>query len=42
MGSRCTKGQLDHWEDRVEVAEVGGESEVVCTMADAGFNNKRV
>jgi hypothetical protein len=26
-------GQLDHGEDRVEVVEVGGKSEAVCTMA---------
>jgi hypothetical protein len=35
------KGQLDNGEDWVEAAEVGGESEVVCAMADAGFDNER-
>jgi hypothetical protein len=35
------KGQLDNREDWVEEAKVGGESEVVCAVADAGFNNKR-
>jgi hypothetical protein len=34
------KGQLDHRKDWVEAAEVGGESEVVCAMADTGFNDK--
>jgi hypothetical protein len=35
------KGQLDHGEDWVDVAEVERESEVVCAMANIGFNNKR-
>jgi hypothetical protein len=35
------KGQLDHGEDWVEVAEVGGESKAICTMADTGFDDKR-
>jgi hypothetical protein len=33
-------GHLDHREDRVEAAEVGGKSEVVCAMANTGFNDK--
>jgi hypothetical protein len=33
-------GQLDHGENGVKMAEVGGEREVVCTMADMRFNNK--
>jgi hypothetical protein len=40
-GIGMRKGQLDHGEDWVEAAEVGGESEVVCTMADTGFDDKR-
>jgi hypothetical protein len=40
-GIRMFKGQLDHWEDRVEAAEVGGESKVVCTVTDASFDDKR-
>jgi hypothetical protein len=39
-GIRMHNRQLDHREDRVEVAEVGGKSEAVCTMADTGFDNK--
>jgi hypothetical protein len=39
-GIRMHGGQLDHREDRVEVAEVGGR-EVVCAMADTGFDDKR-
>jgi hypothetical protein len=35
------KGQLDHGEDWVDVAEVEGESEVVYAMANTGFDNKR-
>jgi hypothetical protein len=34
------KGQLDHREDWMEVAEVEEESKVVCTMADTGFDDK--
>jgi hypothetical protein len=34
------EGQLNHGKDWVEAAEVGGESEAVCTMADTGFNDK--
>jgi hypothetical protein len=34
------KGQLDHGEDGVKAAEVGGQSKAVCTMADTGFNDK--
>jgi hypothetical protein len=40
-GIGMRKGQLDHGEDRVEVAEVGGESEAICAMADTGFGDKR-
>jgi hypothetical protein len=32
--------QLDYGEDGVKVAEVGGQSEVVCTMANIGFDDK--
>jgi hypothetical protein len=32
---------LDHWEDRVEAVEVGGESEAIHAMANTGFDNKR-
>jgi hypothetical protein len=39
-GIRMRNGQLDHREDRVEAAEVGGKSKAVCTMADTGFDNK--
>jgi hypothetical protein len=40
-GIRMCKGQLDHGEDGVEAAEVGGESEAICTMVNTGFDNKR-
>jgi hypothetical protein len=33
-------GQFDHREDRVKAAEVGGQSEAVCTMADTSFDDK--
>jgi hypothetical protein len=33
-------GQLDHGEDGVKAVEVGRKSEVVCAMADTGFNDK--
>jgi hypothetical protein len=33
-------GQLDHVEDRVEAAEVGGKSVTVYAMADTGFDDK--
>jgi hypothetical protein len=39
-GIGMRKGQLDHGEDWVEMAEVGGESEAVCAMANTGFDNK--
>jgi hypothetical protein len=39
-GIGMRKGRLDHREDWVEVVEVGGESEAVCTMADTGFDDK--
>jgi hypothetical protein len=32
--------QLDHRGDGVKAAEVGGQSEVVCAMANTGFNDK--
>jgi hypothetical protein len=35
------KGQLDSGEDWVEAAEVEGESEAVCTMAETGFDDER-
>jgi hypothetical protein len=38
-GIRMRDGQLDHGEDGVKVAEVGGQSEVVCAMANTGFDN---
>jgi hypothetical protein len=34
------EGQLDHREDGVEAAEVGGERETVYAMANTGFNDK--
>jgi hypothetical protein len=37
---RRRRGQLDHGEDRVKVAEVVREFKVVCTMADASFDDK--
>jgi hypothetical protein len=39
-GIRRCRGQLDHGEDRVKVAEVVRERKVVCTMADTSFDNK--
>jgi hypothetical protein len=39
-GIRMCKRQLDHREDGVKVAEVGGQSEAVCALADTGFNDK--
>jgi hypothetical protein len=39
-GIGMRKGQLDHGEDGVEAVEVGGGSEVMCTMADIGFDDK--
>jgi hypothetical protein len=39
-GIRKHGGQLDHGEDGVKAAEVGRERKVVCTMADAHFDNK--
>jgi hypothetical protein len=35
------KGQLDHGEDWVEVAEVGREDETVCTLTDALVDDKQ-
>jgi hypothetical protein len=32
--------QFDHGEHRVKAAEVGRESKVICTSADARFNDK--
>jgi hypothetical protein len=40
-GIRVHKRQLDHGEDGVEAAKVGGESKVICTMANTDFDNKR-
>jgi hypothetical protein len=39
-GIRKCGRQLDHGEDGVKAAEVGGKSEAVCTMADTGFDDK--
>jgi hypothetical protein len=39
-GIRKRGGQLDHWEDGVKVAEVGGESKAVCAMANTSFDDK--
>jgi hypothetical protein len=39
-GIRKHRGQFDHREDRVKVVKVGRQSEVVCTMADTGFDDK--
>jgi hypothetical protein len=39
-GIRKCRGQLDHREDGVKVAELGRESKVVCTMADTSFDDK--
>jgi hypothetical protein len=36
---RCGR-QLDHREDGVKAAEVGGQSEAVCAMANTGFDDK--
>jgi hypothetical protein len=39
-GIRRRRGQFDHREDGVKAAEVGGQSEAVCAMADTGFDDK--
>jgi hypothetical protein len=39
-GIRKHRGELDHREDRVKVAEVGREGKVVCTMANTSFDDK--
>jgi hypothetical protein len=39
-GIRMCRGQLDHGEDGVKVAEVGRESKVVCAMDDTSFDDK--
>jgi hypothetical protein len=39
-GIGMRKGQLDHRKDWVEAVEVSGKSEVVCAMANTGFNDK--
>jgi hypothetical protein len=39
-GIRKRGGQVDHREDGVEAVEVGREREVVCTLADTGFDDK--
>jgi hypothetical protein len=36
---RC-RGQLDHREDRVKVAEMVREFKAVCARANTSFNNK--
>jgi hypothetical protein len=41
-GIRKRRRQLDHWEDGVEAAEVGGKIEAVCAMVDTGFDDKGV
>jgi hypothetical protein len=40
-GIRRHRGQLDHGEDGVKVAEVVREGKAVCTMADTSFDDKR-
>jgi hypothetical protein len=37
---RRRRGQLDHWEDGVKVAEMVREFKAVCAMADASFDDK--
>jgi hypothetical protein len=37
---RRHRGQLDHWEDGVKAVEMVREFKVVCTMADASFDDK--
>jgi hypothetical protein len=39
-GIRRCGGQFDHREDGVKAAEVRGQSEAVCAMANTGFNDK--
>jgi hypothetical protein len=39
-GIRRRGGQFDHREDGVKAAEVGGQSEAVCAMANTGFDDK--
>jgi hypothetical protein len=39
-GIRKHGGQLDHGQDGVKVAEVGRESQAICTMANTGFDDK--
>jgi hypothetical protein len=39
-GIRKRRGQIYHREDGVEAAEVGEKREVVCAMADTGFDGK--
>jgi hypothetical protein len=39
-GIRRRRGQLDHGEDRVKVAEVVREGKVVCAMANTSFDDK--
>jgi hypothetical protein len=38
-GIRGRGGQFDHREDGVKAAEVGGQSEAVCAMANTGFDD---
>jgi hypothetical protein len=40
-GIGMRQGQLDHREDWVELAELWGQSKVVCAMANTDFNSKR-
>jgi hypothetical protein len=37
---RRRRGQLDHGEDGVKMAEVVREFKAVCAMADTSFNDK--
>jgi hypothetical protein len=39
-GIRRRRGQLDHGEDGVKVAEVVREGKAVCAMADTSFDDK--
>jgi hypothetical protein len=39
-GIRRCGGQFDHRENGVKAAEVGGQSEAVCAMANTSFDDK--
>jgi hypothetical protein len=39
-GIRMRDGQLDYGEDGMKAAEVGGQIEAVCTMANTSFDDK--